>query len=374
MAGRKEEMKTLRGLGLLLAAALVLALLVPVPNYENFVADVETRRLQESGHCPLSTKTLRATSPEVVVLCSNYGLTAYADALRHKASALRVYGLLGATAELHEARRLYGPKVIAVIDRYYTEGSTATQAANATGKIILDLWEQLWDDPLAFSMPEMPEELSPEELAVYGLFAILENGEIFLAQFEWIENGTVARKPVESTLQTAYITLLGGVRRLEQKAVAGRELTAYDYGGAALDLAVVYAGWKILAKPIAGKAIVAGKEAKATKLAKLAAATTKATKAVTVGAKIGAVGAVGVLAYVAVTDPLGLATGVASAGAWIAEFAGLPGWLGATAGWFLLFCTIWALSWPIRLLLRPIGKLIPWRIALLPVKKVTSAS
>lgn len=354
------EVKILKRLGLLLAAAFVLTLVARPPAYEDFVADVETRQLQESGRCPLSKEELEDAAPEAVVLCVNYGLLAYYDAERNLENAGRVYDLLGAVAELHEARRLYGPKVIAVIDRYYTEGSLAAEAATATGAVVADIFEQLRTDPLSLRMPERPEQMSPEDLAVYALQAILSDGEVFLAQFEWEDDGSVARKPIESVAQNAYSVLMGGVRKLERKAITGQELTTYDYGGAALDVAVVFAGVTVLKKAVAGKTVAAAKGVKATKMAKLTTATAKVVKATTATAKVGALGAAGVLAYVAITDPLSLATGVASAGSWVAEFAGLPGWLGEGAAWFLLLLFLWGLSWPVRWLLG----LLPWRLAL----------
>lgn len=342
----------LRIFGLLVIAALALALFVPTPNFEEFVADVETHRLQESGQCPLSKEALTSASPETVVLCANFGLTAYQDAKRHQPSAERVYGLLGTTAELHEVRQTYGFKVIAVLDSYYTEGSTTAQLSNAAGSVIADVWSQLRTDPLNLSVPASPKELGPEELAVYALLNIKEHGEVFLAQFELLPDNTVVRKPVESVAQNAYSILMGGVRNFERKVVLGEELTAYDYGGAVLDVAIVFAGAKLLTKPVAA----------AGKAGKFATATARAMRALTIGVKAGAIGAVGLAAYVAVTDPLQFVKGVVSAGGWIANQIGLPTWVGQMIGWFIILVILWPIIWLVRKLVRFTSYFIPYRL------------
>jgi len=349
MKGKKHMLRTLLILVWLIVAARVLAFIVPTPSYENFVADVETRRLQEIGQCPLSKEELTSTSPEVIVLCANYGLTAYMDAKRDLPSAERVYGLLGKTAELHKVREIYGSKVIAVIDSYYTEGSKAAQLSNSAGTIIGDVWNQLRKDPMNLSMPAVPAELIPEELAVYALLNIKEHGEIFLTQFELLPDNTVVRKPVESVAQNAYSVLMGGVRNLERKVVLDEELTPYDYGGALLDVAIVFAGAKLLTKPVAA----------AGKAQKLATATSRAMKALTLGAKVGTIGAVGLATYVAITDPVQFVTGVVSAGGWIAEMAGLPTWLGQMAGWLLILLILWPV---VRIMIWLASLITPYRL------------
>lgn len=324
-------MNALKTLLLLVAVALLLGWFLPTPNYEEFVAGVETRRLQENGKCPLSEEALEDVTPEVAVLCANYGLAAYLDAKQNQAAALRVYGILGQTAELHEVRRIYGSKVIAVIDSYYTEGSRVAQISNKVGGIATSLWDQLTTDPLNVSMPDAPADLKPEELAVYALLSIKDGGEIFLAQFEVLPDGSAVRKPVESVAQNAYSILMGGVRNIERKVVLGEHITPYEFGEAALDVAVVFAGVKLLTKPAAtlGKA------------GKFTAATARAMRAITAGVKIGAVGVVGVAAYVAVTDPLEFITGVTSASGWIAEQVGLPAWVGKAMAWFFILLVGW---------------------------------
>lgn len=338
---------------LLIGAARILAFIVPTPSYEQFVTDVETHRLQESGKCRLSQEELTKASPEAVVLCVNYGLLAYLDAKRDLPSAERVYGLLGDTAELHEVRGIYGYKVMAVIYSYYTEGSTAAQLSNSAGTIIGNIWNQLRTDPMNLSIPAAPSELSPEELAIYALLNIKEHGEIFLAQFELQPDNTVVRKPIESVAQNAYSILMGGVRNLERKVVIGEELNRYDYGGALLDVAIVFAGTKLLTKPVAA----------AGKAQKLATATSRAMKALTFGAKVGTIGAVGLATYVAITDPVQFVTGVVSAGGWIAEMAGLPAWLGKMAGWLLILLILWPIVRLMIWLVRLTGRLVPYRLA-----------
>jgi hypothetical protein len=347
---------------MLLALALVLAFLVPTPRYDKFIAGIETRRLLTNGNCPLSSGEVRRnTAPEVLELCVKYGLRAYLDAKSHLPSAERVYGVLGATTELHKARQRYGPKVIAVIDRYYTRGSTVAQASHTTGEVVRDIWKQIRSDPLAFQMPERPRELAPEDFAAYALHAIRIDGEIFLAQFAWQDDGTVTRKLVESVAQNTYSAFMGGVRDFERKVITDQELTAYDYGEAVLDGAVLFAGWKLLAKPAAANvAVGATAGARSTTMTKLTAATAKAGKAFAVSTKVGAVGTVGTVSYLLFTDPLFLATGVASAGGWVTKTAGLPGWFGEGIGWFLLLGVLWGLSVPVR---RVIG-ILPWRLVL----------
>lgn len=345
---------------LLALVAAVLTAYKPAPSYESFVAQVETRRIQSAGVCPLSQDALQAAAPESVVLCANFGLNAFIDAEANAVVANQVYGLLGATAELHQVRALYGPKVIPVIYRYYTEGSKAAQLSNSTGEVIADIWDQLKKDPGNLQMPAKPEELTPEQLAVYALLTMQEHGEVFLVQFEPLPDGTVVRKPVESVAQNLYTALAGGIRKLEQKTVTGQELTPYDYGGAALDVVVVYAGWKLIAKPVAVKAAAGKGAAKAGKMAKLTAATAKAGKALTVGTKLTATAALAATAYVAVTDPFLLATGAASAGGWVAEQIGLPNWAGQFIGYVVIFMAIWLMLWPLRLI---------WQV-LWPVRKL----
>lgn len=342
-------MSILRTFLLLAMAAAILGLVVPVPSFDRYVAGVETRRLQNNGKCPLSAEVLENTKPEVIVLCANYGLLAYLDAEQDQASAERVYTLVGQTAEFHAMRNIYGFKVVAVINHYYTEGSAAAQLSNAVGTVVADLWEQLKTDPMNLTMPAAPEELKPEELAIYALLNIKEHGEVFLAQFELLPDNTVVRKPIESAAQNAYEILMGGVRNLEQKVVLGEHLTPYDYGGAALDVAIVFAGAKLLTKPVAA----------AGKAGKFATVTARAVKALTVGAKIGAVGAAGVAAYVAITDPLQMLTGITSAGGWIAEQVGLPAWVGQAAGWFMILFVLWPIAKLVYKLLGVGAKLLP---------------
>lgn len=340
---------------ILVVIAALLATFVPSRDYEAVVADIEIRQLQQTGsQCPLSREVQLAATPIAVRLCHQYGLYAYLDALEDVASAETVYGLSGSTTELQTARSLYGHKVVAVIDLYHRNGSQVADAKQSVGYFLRESWQQLQADPLTYSLPSDRPELTPEAAATYALLAILEAGEIFLVQFELQEDGTAKRKPIETAAQSTYSFLLGGVRNVERKLTSGQSLTYSDYGNAALDGVVMFAGWKLLTT--AGSASAAA--VKTGKVSKLGLATTKAAHALTTAAKVTKVGAVVAVASIAVTEPTLLVTGFVSAANWIASTAGLPGWLGSSIAWFVLLVLLWSISYPVRWLL---GRL-PWRL------------
>jgi hypothetical protein len=192
-------------------------------------------------------------------------------------------------------------------------------------------------------------ELSPEQ---YGLIAIEElrhRGHEMLSEFE-IVNGVAVRKQFTRTLLAAKNVLFAGVSDLEGVIARGERLPTWsEVGWASFDAVIIVGGVGVAAKALrAARApvTIAGRGA-AARLPLLRSAGRGAVQSLAALGKAAGVATVVAIPYIAVTRPYLLT----NAAGWVAEQAGLPGWLGAFVV-YLAMCVLLALA--LRILLAPL--------------------
>lgn len=337
--------------GLVALVAIILMVWQPV-SFPELVQGIEKKRLikqvTDTGRCQLGEAALLAASPKAVALCANYGPEAYQDAVLLPEAAELVWGEFGFAAEWQQARLEHGLKALRVVNHYMVNGSNVSKAKRDLGVLM----EQLF----AGEKIEMAKAMTSREFGADAILNIASDyGDIFLAQFAVLEDGTVTRLNVESAVQIALGAILSGTKSFELKAARDQELTWKDYGGVVLDAAIIYGGVKLLTKPllVKGVAVKGGTSAaKVGRLASLKAALAKGSKVLTVSKNVGAVALTGTVLYVAVIDPVLIPKTLVSMAGWAAELVGWNAWVGYLIAGFVLALALYLLAWPLRLVVR----------------------
>jgi hypothetical protein len=296
---------------------------------------------RDGSRCPLSQDAIDSAKAWALAACAQGGLGWYEAAERYGDDAEKVYLTYGWDPGFVEVFERLGPPVVPVIAYFVRNGSTQYYVQDAVGQGLARLWGGAED---------RRGELTPEQ---YGLVAIGElrhRGHEMLSEFE-IVDGVAVRKPFTRTVLAAKNLAFGGVTDLEQVLARGERLPSWsEVGWASFDAAVLVGGAglvvKILRTAKAPVALGAKAATGAARLRPLASAGRGAFQSLAAVGKVAGVAAVVAIPYIAVTRPYLLA----GAGAWIAEQAGLPGWLGAFLV-YLAFCIAIALA--LRLLLGP---------------------
>jgi hypothetical protein len=299
----------------------------------------EIRR--DDRRCPLNDEAIDRAKPWVLAACAQGGLGWYVAAERYRDDAEKVYLVYGQDPGLADIFQRLGPPVVPVIAYFVRNGSTQYLLQDAIGGGLARLWGE-GDNGTGVT------ELSPEQ---YGLIAIEElrdRGHEMLSEFE-VVNGQAVRKQFTRTFLAAKHVIFDGISDLEKVIVRGERLPTWsEVGWASFDAVMVAGGVGVAAKALraARAPVTIASRGTAARLALLGSAGRGALQSLATVCKAAGVAAVVAIPYIAMTRPYLLT----SAAGWVAEQAGLPGWLGVFA-MCLALCVILALA-P-RILLAP---------------------
>ncbi|MGY3404214.1 hypothetical protein ACVWZV_000327 [Bradyrhizobium sp. GM5.1] len=285
--------------------------------------------------CPLSKAYADSLDLEVLSICSAYGLIAMEAARRYPASAQNVFALYGEDPLFQAVFERYGQMVVPVVG-YFVENGSNRYRANAV----------LQGAVARVSRGQTPTWGAPsgEQMGLMAIQELDERGSEVLAEFEVVD-GRVRRKSIEATVLGTKNLILGGIHKLETVWTRGESPTWKDYGGAALDVALVAGGVGLLAKEARVAEAAAGRSSPRF----VAANATKILRTIGTVA-VGPIGNAAVL-YVVLTHP----TLIASAVGWAAEQVGLNGPLCIFFAYLLLFQFLyWFLRPMLWLLWQPI--------------------
>ncbi len=297
------------------------------------------------SRCPLSKAYLDTLDLDVLSLCLAYGWSAMDAAQRYPALALKVFALYGEDPTFRSVFDRYGHQVIPVLGYFIENGSTSYRI-NAT---VQGAFEQI----SLGRMPTWGEGLTGEQMGFMAVQELDERGAELLAEFE-IVDGHAKRKAIEASVLGAKNFFLGGIHRIETIWTRGGSPTWKDYGGAALDVAVVAGGVGLLAKEARAAEVVAGR----TSPRVVAVNASRILRNVGTVA-IRPVGNLAVL-YIGLTHP----TLIASAVGWVADQLGLNGPICIFFAYLLLFRMLywflrplfWYVWQPIRLAIRAFSR------------------
>lgn len=340
-----------------LLVALALTLRWQWTDRADFEAEVERAVLvaevrQQGSACPLSREAADRAPDWVLSACMTGGLGWYDAAQRYGEDAAGIFSVYGADEEFATVFDRLGHAVVPVVAYFVRNGSTQYLLHETLGQGLSRVWN---DGEAGFA------ELTPEQ---YGLIAIHEldrRGHEMLSEFE-IVGGVAVRKPLTRALFGVKNLVFGGASDLEAVIARGERLPTWgEMGWAAVDAAIVVGGIGAATRAVRVARVPATVSARGTSRAiHLRAAGQGAVRSLATVGKAAGVAAIVAIPYVAITRP----HLVAGAGGWLAEQAGLPGWLGVFGVYALLCLALVAL---LRIVLRPvmwttlmIGRALGW--------------
>jgi hypothetical protein len=323
----------------------VLAVRWQLNEHRDFETAVQRAVLVEeinrnSARCPLSAEAINVAKPWLLAACAESGLGWYEAEATYGSDAEKVYLLYGQDPGLAEVFDRYGPVVVPVITYFVRHGSMQYLLQDAIGQG----WSNLWGEKDARSVPE----LSPEQ---YGLIAIEElrdRGYEMLSEFE-IVDGVAVRKQFTRAVLAAKNVAFGGVSDIERVIARGERLPTWDeVGWASVDAVIVVGGLGVAAKSfrLARSPIAAAVGSSTARLQLLRGAGRTATRSLSAVAKAAGVATVVAVPYLAITHP----TLLTNAAGWMAEQAGVPGWVGPFVVYFVISGVMVVL---LRMLVRP---------------------
>jgi hypothetical protein len=279
--------------------------------------------------CPISKALVDTLDLDVLAICAHYGLTAMEAARRDPAVVIKVFALYGEDPMFRSAFERYGHMVVPVVGYFVENGSNRYRVTAAVHGAIQQASQG--------RMPTWGDAPSGEQMGYMAVQEFDERGAELLAEFE-IVDGHAKRKSIEATVLGTKNLFLGGIQKLETVLTRGESPTWKDYGGAALDVAVVAGGIGLLAKEARVAEVAAGRTSPRI-VAVDAAAVLRNVGAIAVGPVGNAA-----LLYVVLTHPML----VASAVGWSAEQLGLNGPACVFFAYLLLFQLLWWFSRPLR--------------------------
>lgn len=345
-----------------LAAALVLTLRWEWADRTDFETEVARAALmeeirQDESRCPLGNRAIDEAPQWALSACATGGLGWYEAARRYGEDAANLFHVYGADEEFAAVFDRLGHAVVPVVAYFVRNGSTQYLLAETFGQGVSRLWNE-------GRMGVGLAELAPEQ---YGLIAIHElsrRGHEMLSEFE-IVDGVAVRKPLTRVLLGAKNLVLGGVSDLESVIARGERLPTWsEMGWAVVDTAIVVGGIGAVAKTVQVARAPAVAMRGTARVAYLRAAGQGAVRSLATVGKAAGMAAAVAIPYVAITRP----HLVASAGGWLAEQAGLSGWVGVFAAYAVL-CLALAMLARIVLgtllwALQALGRFAGWSAAL----------
>lgn len=323
-------------------------------DFESAVSHVAAvYQASNDAKCAISQEALEQEKLELVSICGEFGLLAYAAAKEYPEISPKIFGTYGNIPEFRELIGRFGPAPLPIIEYFRKKGSLS---ADFGGMIRKWVEQSRANRPLSLKW----ESLGEDEYGLYGIYLLHRNPAIL---GEFIPNGDAKRLFVPRTWNTVARIVTGGIADLEKTIAMGKDPTWKQVGWATVDVGVIIGGVSVVAKSL--RAAKAVKTAESVRLAtKLKSAGTAAKTAAmtfgTVGAYTGKAAltmAPVAAAYVAITHP----SLIASGGAWVAAQAGLPEYLGVFLAFFLPVLVIVYLAWPVwQLCIRPVVKAMMW--------------
>jgi hypothetical protein len=278
--------------------------------------------------CPISQAYVKTLDLDVLSICAAYGLTAMDAARRYPATASKVFALYGEDPIFRSVFERYGPIVVPIIGYFVENGSNRYRFDAAFQGAFQRIWQG--------RMPTWQDTATGEQMGYMAVQDLDERGSEVLAEFE-IVAGRARRKSIEATVLGTKNMVLGGIHKLETVWARGDSPTWKDYGGAALDVAVVAGGIGMLAR-----------EARVVEVAiDRSSLRAVAANATAILRKVGtiATGPIGnaAILYIVVTHP----TLLGSAVGWAAEQLGLNGPVCIFFAYLLLFQVLHLLFRPL---------------------------
>lgn len=335
-------------LSLALGGALLVAAGEPPVGFDEQLIRVQAERL-----LPEHAAALRDEPVEIQALLLDYGddqpllLQTRLALLTHPALTRELLLVYGTEPEFVEALRRYGPLAVPPI-AYYRRNDIATLTLLDEFGRTIDTLRARWEDrsPDAPSAERPP--LTPDLRGWYAVQRIREDGLDFIGQFLVDADGEVQWIQTERFTEAASAFLTSGIRRLETKQRLNEDIGLSDAGWAALDLAIVAGGLKLLR---AGKAV--GQASKPLSYSRRAALLTpKLANRSRVLGTLAKWGAPAALAYLVVRHPSLLNSMLGE----LAETFGLPVKAVQIAAWTALLLPLLYLGarllrlllWPLR--------------------------
>jgi hypothetical protein len=302
MANRGLRRGAIRVLVSVVAAAVVLALLVPrqIEDPERALQSAVAGALADGADDRLLQATLE----------------------QHPDSAPAVAITYGHLDLFHEQLARFGPQVVPIVAAYQDSLTTA-DALQMAGQAVQSVTNTLAGKPQVVDLTP----LTPEERGLVALLKMRDEGNAFVGQWEITDAGEASRIPSRVVMLGGPELLIGGLTALERDIVREREIDWQTYGLAAVDLAAIGAGVALLrfARTAARAAPAATRTATRTATLRsgaLATAEVLGVGAIRYGLPIGLV-ALMVLHPAVFTHYLWL----------LAEGLGVPGMLGPIIGW-----------------------------------------
>jgi hypothetical protein len=294
--------------------------------------------------CPLARESIDSADLNLLSICMAYGLVAYDAAQRYPASAPKIFALYGGEPTFQRILDRYGHQIVPIVASFIDNGSSTYQVHQAADNALRQIWQG--------NIPKWDANLSREQIGLMAIHEIDERGQGLLAEFE-IVDGIAKWKPVTGVMLGVQDFFTGGIQHLETVYVRGEQsLTFGDFGGAALDVAVVFGGVGALAKEVRAADFAVGGRSTAKVLAVNAYRTVR-----TVGGASWSLGGIGFLYVLAARPSL-----VASGGGWIADQLGYDRRLGIFAVYFLgtaiLLQFLWPLIWCASVIVKVVRRLL----------------
>lgn len=367
----------MKKLSILLAAALVTAAGIS-RGWQPVSFEERAIQLQLDQAPPELAKALEDEPIEVKAVVLDYMdnplllVKAQAALMRYPQFAREILPLYGDTPEFREILLAYGDSVLPPI-HYFLNNEVKTVSmmhyAGQKMQAIKTSAKRFWHSEKEAAhgeaaqaadhvqktqlppqqAPDTANQLTPEQRGWYAVNFIRNEGHDFLGQFVMDSEGNPKWIQSERVLEGASWLFTTGIRDLETKIQTDQALTAGDFGWAAVDAFVMVGAVKLLR--IGRAAAASGETVSAT--TRTAALTSRLARASQLGLRIAKYGkwpALAVAAYIAIRHPSIISDALAD----IANFLGMPTWLGLFTGWALILLpALYIGSWLVRLIVRP---------------------
>lgn len=237
----------------------------PAPGYEDRLIGVAVR--QAFGD---AAPQVAAEPVEVQAVLLDYAdneplvLKARLALLRYPALARRILPVYGAEPEFQDVLLSYGEAALPPIGYFMDHALSSLEARRALGERVEEikrLYAGLVGTPIeatapSAASPELTPELTPEGRGWYAVNFLRQEGYGFLGQFAVAPDGTADWVQTERVLEGLTDLFAGGVRGLETRWRQGEEIGGSDLAWAALDVAVIAGGLKLVKAVRAARAVV----------------------------------------------------------------------------------------------------------------------
>jgi hypothetical protein len=232
----------------------------PAPRYEDQLIGVAVR--QSFGDAapqvaaePLEIQALLLdyADNEPLVIKARSALMTYPDLAR------RILPVYGAEPEFQEVLLTYGEAALPPIGYFMDHALTSLKVRHTIGNWVEKI-KRRYGGPVGTpaEAAAAPPALTPEGRGWYAVNFLRKEGYGFLGQFAIAPDGKADWVQTERVLEGLGDLLAGGVRVLETKWRLGEDVQGSDLAWAALDVAVIAAGVKLVKAATAARAVTPG--------------------------------------------------------------------------------------------------------------------